>query len=67
MEKIARNTSTRSGGGVSKKEFFLLNEKRCLLDSATAIECVHAFSLVHDDLLPRIRLRRGKEYFARRI
>ena len=38
---------------VSKKEYFSLSEaeRKCLLDSATAIECVHAFSLVHDDLL----------------
>lgn len=49
---------------VSKKEYFSLNEaeRKCLLDSATAIECVHAFSLVHDDLpvMDNDRLRRGK-------
>ena len=49
---------------VSKKEYFSLSEgeRKCLLDSATAIECVHAFSLVHDDLpvMDNDRLRRGK-------
>tara|TARA_Y100001933_G_C18892953_1_gene519083 strand:+ start:57 stop:1001 length:945 start_codon:yes stop_codon:yes gene_type:complete len=49
---------------VSKKEYFSLTteEKKCLLDSATAIECVHAFSLVHDDLpvMDNDKLRRGK-------
>ncbi|MEL0254510.1 MAG: polyprenyl synthetase family protein, partial [Burkholderiaceae bacterium] len=49
---------------VSKKEYFSLNEaeRKCLLDSATAVECVHAFSLVHDDLpvMDNDRLRRGK-------
>ena len=49
---------------VSKKEFCSLSEaeKKCLLDSATAIECVHAFSLVHDDLpvMDNDKLRRGK-------
>ena len=49
---------------VSKKEYFSLckEERSCLLDAATAIECVHAFSLVHDDLpvMDNDKLRRGK-------
>ena len=49
---------------VSKRGYSSLSEeeKRCLLDSATAIECVHAFSLVHDDLpvMDDDKLRRGK-------
>ncbi|RZP22119.1 MAG: polyprenyl synthetase family protein [Burkholderiaceae bacterium] len=49
---------------VSKKEYISLSEaeRTCLLDSATAIECVHAFSLVHDDLpvMDNDRLRRGR-------
>ncbi|MAF81755.1 MAG: geranyl transferase [Proteobacteria bacterium] len=49
---------------VSKREYFSLSEaeRKCVLDSATAIECVHAFSLVHDDLpvMDNDKLRRGK-------
>ena len=53
-----------AANAVSKQEFCSLSEavKKCLLASATAIECVHAFSLVHDDLpvMDNDKLRRGK-------
>ena len=44
----------------SKKSFKDLSnqEHKCLVDAATAIECVHAFSLVHDDLrIPNMDIR----------
>ncbi len=48
----------------SKKSFKDLSnqEHKCLVDAATAIECVHAFSLVHDDLpsMDDDKVRRGR-------
>ena len=48
----------------SKKSFKDLSnqEHKCLVDAATAIECVHAFSLVHDDLpsMDDDKIRRGR-------
>jgi farnesyl diphosphate synthase len=48
----------------SKKSFKDLSnqERKCLVDAATAIECVHAFSLVHDDLpsMDDDKIRRGR-------
>lgn len=62
-KKIALAGGKRIRGALACQAYFGLGgkEKRKILKVATAIELVHLFLLVHDDIIDRGDLRHGKE------